>query len=73
MPRRVTATRRQAADGERAGILAPAGEVKHRLDAELQSDGHNVGAFIAVIIITAVRGLPRKAEREAAEGGELPS
>jgi aquaporin Z len=34
--------------------------------------GPVVGAFIAVFIITAVRGVPRKAEREAAEGGEVP-
>jgi aquaporin Z len=34
--------------------------------------GPVVGAFIAVIIITAVRGPPRKAERQAAEGGEIP-
>ena len=35
--------------------------------------GPVVGAVIAVIIITAVRGLPRKAETEAAEGSELPA
>ena len=35
--------------------------------------GPVAGAFIAVIIIAAVRGMPRKAETEAAEGSELPS
>ncbi len=34
--------------------------------------GPAIGAFIAVIIITALRGLPGKSEREAAEGGDLP-
>jgi aquaporin Z len=34
--------------------------------------GPVAGAVIAVIIITAVRGVPRKAERQAAEGGEVP-
>ncbi len=34
--------------------------------------GPVAGAFIAVLIITAVRGLPGKPEREAAEGGLLP-
>jgi len=34
--------------------------------------GPVIGAAIAVIIITAVRGLPDKEEREAAEGGALP-
>jgi aquaporin Z len=34
--------------------------------------GPVTGALIAVIIITAVRGVPRKAERKAAEGGEVP-
>src|SRR5215475_9723470 len=38
----------------------------------IYSAGPAIGALIAVIIITAVRGLPRKAEREAAEGGEVP-
>jgi aquaporin Z len=31
-----------------------------------------IGAAIAVAIIAAVRGLPDKEEREAAEGGDLP-
>ena len=31
-----------------------------------------IGAAIAVMIIGAVRGLPNKEEREAAEGGDLP-
>ena len=31
-----------------------------------------IGAAIAVAIIMAVRGLPKKEEREAAEGGDLP-
>ncbi|HET7017199.1 MAG TPA: aquaporin [Streptosporangiaceae bacterium] len=35
--------------------------------------GPVAGAVIAVVIITAVRGLPRKAETEAAEGSELPA
>jgi hypothetical protein len=35
-----------------------------------RSIGHN--AAIAVIIIGAVRGLPDKEEREAAQGGALP-
>ena len=35
--------------------------------------GPAAGALIAVIIITAVRGLPRKAETEAAEGSEIPT
>ncbi len=34
--------------------------------------GPIVGAIIAVAIITLVRGLPQKAEEEAAEGGALP-
>ncbi|HXZ71625.1 MAG TPA: aquaporin [Streptosporangiaceae bacterium] len=34
--------------------------------------GRVIGAAIAVIIIGAVRGLPRKEERAAAEGGDLP-
>lgn len=34
--------------------------------------GPIVGAVIAVMIINAVRGLPNKEEREAAEGGALP-
>jgi aquaporin Z len=34
--------------------------------------GPVAGAFLAVIIITALRGLPDKAERAAAQGGELP-
>ena len=34
--------------------------------------GPAIGAAIAVVIITATRGLPDKAEREAAEGGALP-
>src|SRR5205823_2922428 len=34
--------------------------------------GPVIGAAIAVIVITAVRGLPDKQEREAAEGGDLP-
>jgi aquaporin Z len=35
--------------------------------------GPVIGGFIAVIIITAIRGLPAKAERKAAEGGDLPA
>jgi aquaporin Z len=34
--------------------------------------GPAIGAAIAVVIIMAVRGLPDKQEREAAEGGEVP-
>jgi aquaporin Z len=34
--------------------------------------GPLIGAFIAVIIIGVVRGLPDRQEREAAEGGALP-
>ena len=34
--------------------------------------GPVIGAAIAVAIIQAVRGLPNKEEREAAEGGALP-
>src|SRR6266536_1833022 len=34
--------------------------------------GDLIGAAIAVLIIVLVRGLPDKAEREAAEGGALP-
>ena len=34
--------------------------------------GPVTGALIAVVIITALRGLPDKSEREAAEGGALP-
>ncbi len=34
--------------------------------------GPVIGAFIAIMIIQAVRGLPDKDEREAAEGGALP-
>jgi len=34
--------------------------------------GPVIGALIAVIIITALRGLPDKTEREAAEGEALP-
>ncbi len=34
--------------------------------------GPALGAAIAVVIIGAVRGLPGKEEREAAEGGDLP-
>jgi hypothetical protein len=34
--------------------------------------GDFIGAAITVVIIILVRGLPAKAEREAAEGGALP-
>ena len=34
--------------------------------------GPVIGAAIAMVIITAVRGLPDKEEREAAQGGALP-
>jgi aquaporin Z len=34
--------------------------------------GPVIGAAIAVVIITLVRGRPDKAEREAAQGGDLP-
>ncbi len=34
--------------------------------------GPVTGAFVAVVIITLLRGLPAKAERNAAEGGDLP-
>jgi aquaporin Z len=34
--------------------------------------GPVIGAFIAVVIIGAVRGLPDRSERKAAEGGDLP-
>ena len=34
--------------------------------------GPVIGGFIAVILITALRGLPAKAEQTAAEGGDLP-
>ncbi len=34
--------------------------------------GPVIGAALAVVIITAVRGLPNKEERAAAEGGDLP-
>ena len=34
--------------------------------------GPVIGAAIAVVIIDVVRGLPRKQEREAAQGGALP-
>jgi aquaporin Z len=34
--------------------------------------GPVLGAAIAVAIIAAVRGLPNKEEREAAEGGDVP-
>jgi aquaporin Z len=34
--------------------------------------GPAIGAFIAVVIITLLRGLPARAERKAAEGGDLP-
>ena len=34
--------------------------------------GPVIGAVIAVVIITALRGLPDKSERQAAEGGALP-
>jgi aquaporin Z len=34
--------------------------------------GDLTGAVIAVIIITLVRGVPDKAERQAAQGGDLP-
>jgi hypothetical protein len=34
--------------------------------------GDVIGAAIAVVIIILVRGLPDKAETEAAEGGALP-
>jgi aquaporin Z len=34
--------------------------------------GPVIGAAVAVMIINAVRGLPSKEERQAAEGGELP-
>ena len=34
--------------------------------------GPLAGAAIAVMMIGLVRGLPAKAEREAAEGGALP-
>jgi aquaporin Z len=35
--------------------------------------GDLAGAAIAVAIIILVRGMPRKAERTAAEGGDVPS
>ena len=35
--------------------------------------GPVIGATIAVIVIALVRGLPDKQEREAAQGGALPS
>ncbi len=35
--------------------------------------GPVTGALIAVVIIAALRGRPRKAERTAAEGGEIPT
>ncbi len=31
-----------------------------------------IGAFVAVVVITLLRRLPDKAERTAAEGGDLP-
>jgi aquaporin Z len=34
--------------------------------------GPMIGAAIAVALITAVRGIPSKEEREAAQGGALP-
>ncbi len=34
--------------------------------------GPVIGALVAVIVITAVRGLPRRAEQKAAEGADLP-
>jgi aquaporin Z len=34
--------------------------------------GPLIGAVIAMVIITAVRGLPNKEERQAAQGGALP-
>ena len=34
--------------------------------------GPVIGALIAVLIITAIRGQPNKAEHTAAEGGDLP-
>ena len=34
--------------------------------------GPVIGAFLAVIVINLVRGLPVRAERQAAEGGDLP-
>jgi aquaporin Z len=34
--------------------------------------GPVIGAAIAVVIIAAVRGMPDKQEREAAQGGALP-
>ncbi|MGZ4433314.1 MAG: aquaporin, partial [Trebonia sp.] len=34
--------------------------------------GPVLGAAIAVAVITLVRGVPNKKEREAAEGGALP-
>jgi len=43
VPRRVVDTWWEATDAERADILALVDEVKHRLDAELQPDGYNVG------------------------------
>jgi aquaporin Z len=34
--------------------------------------GPVTGAFVAVVVITLLRGLPAKAEQNAAEGGDLP-
>lgn len=34
--------------------------------------GDIVGAAIAAVLIILVRGLPQQAEREAAEGGDVP-
>ena len=34
--------------------------------------GPVIGAFLAVMVINLVRGLPVRAERQAAEGGDLP-
>ena len=36
-----------------------------------RSIGHN--AAIAAVLIILVRGMPRQAERQAAEGGEVPA
>jgi aquaporin Z len=35
--------------------------------------GDIVGAVIAVVLIILVRGIPRPAEREAAEGRDVPA
>jgi aquaporin Z len=34
--------------------------------------GPVIGAAIAAVVITAVRGVPDKQERDAAQGGALP-